>query len=294
MTPRQLFNEIEGLIESGATKFDKRTITAQANMWSFMLQSIKKLELGPQGAILSNRKNLKLLRNIEGELNRKINTKGYKQGLKTFLGTFPTIKSAADKYFSDVPGFNPLQQVLTTNLSLSIEATKNSLAQAGISENVIKPIENLLKQNITGGGSFKDMTEALRTTIIGDERIQGKLQSYSGQITKDALNQFNANNTLASANGLNLEFYIYQGAIQSNSREYCKRRIFEGGWFHIKEIEKTASESWSGKIPGTNASNILINRGGFNCNHQYIPVSIDAVPKDIVERARLKGFILST
>ena len=131
----------------------------------------------------------------------------------------------------------------------------------------------------------------MRTTIIGDSRIQGKLQSYAGQITKDALNQFNANHTLAVANDLNLEFYTYQGALQQDSRDYCKRRIGEGGWFHISEIERTASESWAGKIPGTNGSNILINRGGFNCNHQYIPVSRDAVPKNVLARAKEKGLV---
>jgi len=67
--------------------------------------------------------------------------------------------------------------------------------------------------------------------------------------------------------------------------------VAEGRWFHISEIEETASESWAGKIPGTNASNILINRGGFNCNHQYIPVSADAVPKRVLARAQAKGLI---
>ena len=94
---------------------------------------------------------------------------------------------------------------------------------------------------------------------------------------------------LAVANDLNLEFYTYQGALQQDSRDYCKRRA--GGWFHISEIEKSASESWAGKIPGTNSSNILINRGGFNCNHQYIPVSRDAVPKNVLARAVDQGFV---
>jgi len=62
MTPSQLFNELEALIEQGISKFDKRTVTAQANMWASLFRTIKKLELSELGDILPNRFNLKLLR----------------------------------------------------------------------------------------------------------------------------------------------------------------------------------------------------------------------------------------
>jgi len=37
----------------------------------------------------------------------------------------------------------------------------------------------------------------------------------------------------------------------------------------------------SGMIPGTNADNFKIYRGGYNCGHQLVPVSEVVVPKNI-------------
>jgi hypothetical protein len=39
---------------------------------------------------------------------------------------------------------------------------------------------------------------------------------------------------------------------------------------------------------GTNADNFIVNRGGWNCGHQLIPVREEAVPKAI--RNRVKAF----
>jgi hypothetical protein len=40
----------------------------------------------------------------------------------------------------------------------------------------------------------------------------------------------------------------------------------------VKEVINRFGD-WSGKIPGTNESNFIIYRGGYNCRHQMLPVS---------------------
>jgi len=42
----------------------------------------------------------------------------------------------------------------------------------------------------------------------------------------------------------------------------------------------------SGMIPGTDASNIFIRRGGYNCKHQIRPVNERQVPTDILAKIK--------
>jgi len=291
MTPGEVYTSIESLIGDKTAIFDKGTVTTERAMWVVVFNAIRGLDTDNQGNILPNSNNLRKLRTLQGTAKRGIITKNYRKKVNGFLAGFQELKDISDKYFSQDVDFNPNKHVFKANLNSSIEATKNSLLEAGISENVIKPVENILKQNITAGGSIVDLTDSLRAEILGDSQTQGRLQRYSGQITNDALNQYNANHTLSVANDLGLEFYTYQGLIQTNSRDYCKRRVSEGRWFHIKEIKKTASEVWAGKMKSTTPSTILVNRGGFNCLHQYIPVSTSGVPRRVIQRVRSKGLI---
>jgi hypothetical protein len=65
----------------------------------------------------------------------------------------------------------------------------------------------------------------------------------------------------------------------------------EGGrYYHKKEVEESASLEWAGKIAGTNSSSIFINRGGYQCGHQWLAVDTLGVPKSARDRAQMKGY----
>ena len=159
---------------------------------------------------------------------------------------------------------------------------------SGIDQYVIEPVDKILTQNVTVGGAFDDLTEALKTEILGDAERLGTYERYTTQITRDALNQFNSNYNQSVGNDLGFEFYQYQGGVKSNTRSYCRVRAWK--YYHIKEIQTEIPEDWSGKIPETNSSNILTYRGGYNCRHQYRPVPIQVVPADVKTRAENKGY----
>jgi hypothetical protein len=67
-------------------------------------------------------------------------------------------------------------------------------------------------------------------------------------------------------------------------------------YFHVTEIEywgetpslwntcKTKLHKGGGMIAGTNKTTIFTYRGGWQCNHQIIPVSEKIVPKDVIKR----------
>ena len=47
--------------------------------------------------------------------------------------------------------------------------------------------------------------------------------------------------------------------------------------------------TWDGQIDGTTESTIFTFRGGWNCRHQIIAVSISQVPKSVIDRNIANG-----
>ena len=74
-----------------------------------------------------------------------------------------------------------------------------------------------------------------------------------------------------------------------------------GKIFHNKEIEewgrkpdlwrKTGDCSGGGRAGGTNEVTIFSLLGGYNCLHSLIPMPVEAVPEDVIQRAKSKGYI---
>ena len=148
----------------------------------------------------------------------------------------------------------------------------------------------LLEQGITTGIAFDDLEEAVRLDIVGNDERLGRFERYTKQITRDALNQFSRNYVSSVSSEYGMEWYYYDGSIIDDTRSYCRKRA--GKYFHKKEVEDSASEQWSGKIPGTTKTSIFIYAGGFSCRHAYIPVLINVVPKSVVNRnIRNKNYI---
>jgi hypothetical protein len=292
MNKGETFKGTKNTIDIFSERFNKNVGTRQSNMWTSIFKTIKNLEVDSSGNILPNRVNLKTLRSLRGDISKMIITPQYKKDLSKFLGGFNELKGINDTYYKAIASgtLNANKEVFNAVKNLSIDATKNSLLEAGINNEIIAPVEKILTQNITSGGSFQNLTENLRGQILGTPDKLGTLERYTKQITTDSLNQFNANYNETVSSDLGLEFKYYAGSIKDTSRQYCIDRINEGRFFHKKEVENTANEQWSGKIPGTNASNIVIYRGGFNCGHQWLAVSALATPKNVRDRAESKGF----
>jgi len=286
MGKQSTFIETRDTIERFRERFLKNIESRQRDMWRTIAKTIKNLETDDLGNILPNNKNLKILRTLRGDIKKTIITPQYRKDLKRFLNGFNELKGINDAYYKTIASvtLNANKQVFNTITSIAIDSTNASLLEAGITQEIIAPVEALLTQNITGGGSISDMTEALRSDILGTSEKAGKLARYSKQVSVDSLNQFNANYNKTVSQDLGLEFYFYNGALKETSREYCITRVNDGRYFHRNEVEATANEEWSGKIPGTNSSSIFINRGGFNCGHQWLATDVFSVPKSVIDR----------
>ena len=291
MTPDKTYTEISKTIDLFNNRFMENVASNQEAMWKVIFKTIKNLETNAAGNIIPNTKNLKILRTLRGDLSKVIVSPKYKSDLKEYLGGFNELKGINDVYYSAIASstLNANKNIFKEIVNSSIEATKNSLLNSGIDANVIAPIEKILSQSVTTGGSFTDLVEALRLDILGSPDKLGYLERYTSQITTDSLNQFNANYNIAVSNDLGLEFYYYAGSEKTTSRAYCINQIDKGRYFHKKEVEASAIKDWAGKIPNTNSSTIFVYRGGYRCGHQYLATNTLLVPKDVIDRNIANG-----
>lgn len=300
MTTLQYLSSLESKSDKAINGFLSGVNSAQSGMYNRVLSLIKGLELGPSGNVLSNTSNLKILNQVRSELSKEILTDSYISKVDRFVGSFQGIKSTNDAYFSSLTStFNPGKLVYKDALKTSMQLVSDSLLESGINERVIGPAKQIIADSITGRWSYTDLVENLRTTMKGDPETLGALERYAKQITADSLNQFSANYNQSVSEDLGFEWYLYSGGKRVTSRPFCVK--FSGKYYHKKEIEDfgkgvdvdgggLSRDLLKGRIRGTNASNIFTYRGGYSCQHQFVPVGIDQVPKYVVKRNVEKGY----
>src|SRR5690606_7559739 len=121
------------------------------------------------------------------------------------------------------------------------------------------PLMEILSQNVNQGGSFSGMLDQVRMYIRGDEKVDGRLLSYSRGILRDVLFQFSRGFQQAVTVDLKLVWYKYVGGVIDTTRPFCEAR--NGQYWHKKEIEAWASLDWAGKHRLTTESSIFTLMG---------------------------------
>lgn len=286
MAEKQTSRSVIKITEEAVKKLLSGVVTTQKGILRRVNGLIRNLDIR-NDLILPNQNNIRELRKIRADLPNLVVNPAYQSRVETYLNNFNKIKSENDKfYLSTLPGFNPGKQVYKEVLNSSISLTRNSLTESGINQFVINPMIEILNNGITTGADVFEMEETLRTLVVGDSTRLGGLERYVTQISRDALNQFSSNYTQSISANTGMQWYFYSGTIIDDSRSYCIQRA--GKYFHKKEVENVPQQ-WDGRIPGTNAGNIYTNRGGYNCRHLYMPVLIDVVPKDVIDRNIANG-----
>ncbi|MBS1760647.1 MAG: hypothetical protein JST23_11050 [Bacteroidetes bacterium] len=185
---------------------------------------------------------------------------------------------------------------------MAVESTINALVGQGLSSNVIAPVQKILTDNITTGGSYAKFQEQLQNHILQNETGEGNLQRYTKQITTDAINQYNAQYGETVAQDLQFSWGRYIGSNLTTSREFCVL-LTDKQWVHKSELPEIIKGHIDGTdcklskttglplgmIPDTDADNFKVRRGGYNCGHQFFWVPDSAVPADVKDKFESKN-----
>lgn len=290
------YSDIIKAIEKAVEKFNSKIPAAQKRAYDGIAEELKRLDT-KSGKIKTTVANLKVIQSIKNKLGKLIVTPEYIKDVKEFVAQFNEITKLQNQYWQSVEkDFTP-KPLLREIRKQTIADTIKNLTSSGIGAGIADPIASILRTNITTGGSYAQLTEQLREKMLNTS-TEGSLQKYAKQITTDSLNQYNAQYAQAVSSDLGFEWFAYQGSDIKTTRPFCDA-MTDLRYFHITEIPRLLradnlyytkdgaktkvpiydkTELPHGMIPGTNAANFQINRGGYNCGHQIRPVSEGRVP----------------
>ncbi len=293
------FNKIIKEIKRSLSGFDKSIPRLQSVLYKEMLAEIKRLDIkGDRIAITV--KNLSILTSIKNKLNRLILNKEYVAEVKDFAKAFNEVYKLQFEYWKQIEkGFKP-RPLLKAIRNQAITDTVKSLTTQGISANVSDAIIGILRTNITSGGSYSALASQLRESLVNTPSSKGILDRYVKTVANDSIQQFNRQYTQIVSNDLGYQFYRYMNTDIETTRCWCNA-MTDLNYFHISEVPdlimgkglKCDGESVPiykktglpyGMIEGTNAENVFIRAGGWNCRHSIHPVAVRQVPKAIRDR----------
>lgn len=283
---------------------NKKIPAIQRDIFNALQEELAKLDTAG-ASIKPTVRNLATIARIKNKLQRLILTDEYKAEVKEFVKAFNQVTKLQNEYWRSVePKFKPRALLKQVRVQ-AITDTVNNLTESGLSANVAEPVAEILRSNITTGGSVKELQSQLRESLLNTEN-PGTMEKYVKTITQTSLNQYSATYTSIVSSDLGFVWYRYANTLIETSREFCQSMREENQWFHVSMIpsliraddlyftdDKGARKKVpinsktglpNGFIKGTNAANFLINRGGHNCSHQCQPVSEGIVPKDIRDK----------
>lgn len=171
------------------------------------------------------------------------------------------------------------------------EVIISNLKGQGLSENILKPLENNIRQSILLNKKIEDTIGNLRSLIVEKNIII----KHTDRIVIDSIHQYHGtiNNQIAIDN--KLEWFYYIGSEIENTRPICShiQDTYKGGaikkselkqildiycpagipsedkitYETVNDVKKTAKKG-AGMIDGTTIENFTINRGGYRCRHE--------------------------
>ena len=286
----KIVNALTEILESSVNDFIKAVPGIQDKIFAEVVGLIKDLEVS-NGRIKNNIANIRTIGKIKTQLRKIILSKEYLKNVSKYIKQFDTVSALQNKYFNSLQAEFSAGKVYEEIKLQSIDSALESLTESGITENVIKPIQDILRQNITGGGTITKFVGQMREFITNTDAGDGKLLRYSKQIVTDSINQYNRQYGQIVSDDLGWNWFEYSGSLIKTSREFCVHMV-KKRYVHRSEFTTVLKGDIDGKkiavydktglpyglIAGTDQYNFPVYAGGYQCGHLVRPVPDVVVP----------------
>lgn len=283
MSPQSLAKAIDDLIQETDAAYLIAITRVQDRLYDQVVAVLKDLELDDEGYIKQSAANRKIISRASDKVNEIFNSALYTSAVSNYISIIPKVDKLNVRYFSDISdGFKANRLFLKNLQAETIAAVEQYILRDGLQSQVIGPLSQILNQNVNSGGQFSGFLTQIRDYIKGNDHVEGRAMRYTRTYLRDTVFTYSRTFQQSITNDLGLEFYLYSGGLMDTSRPFCTER--NGQYFSHKEVESWASMEWAGKKSGTTTSSIFLFAGGWNCNHQLIPVSKLIVPKEVIDR----------
>jgi hypothetical protein len=150
---------------------------------------------------------------------------------------------------------------ITKNDAWRIDSVKNAIARAQVrgqsKSSLLKEFENLAEGKQSGVNN------------VGIGKYGTNIQRLAHDATFQSQSQINE---LVQKEG-DLQYFFYVGSLVVDSRPLCRHLVKQSEPTLLSEIPSLIERYPEGLYRGTNKSNFLVYRGGYNCRHFAVPTN---------------------
>lgn len=290
-TVKAIIEEKNARLNSVPDEFLTQVERVQQKIFVELLSLVNTLEQ-KNGSFTTTAKNLSRVALLIEDLRETLAGGEYPVIVQSFIDEFATQKFLSDSYFEQsFPDFSrsPFADAI---LKKSQADARQALLGSPVDSKFLQPIETILTDSISTGATWKDTVLSIREFVEGSEGVDGRLLRHAKGISHDKFAFSDRAYSSAVADELGNDWFLLSGSIIETSRCVCIK--FHEQYFHRKEIQAFArgeglgdckvGDLWAGAVPETNESTIFIYAMGFGCRHNWLPVSVFSVPKNVIVR----------
>lgn len=238
-----------------------------------------------EDGVLLLEENIGVPEQVANEIETVITESGYIEAYNDYIGTYDQQAQNSMNLMRELMDDETMavSGAAAVSLALSKKQAGDLFIRGGLQNNVILPIQNQLEEILGGLGTKTDLIRVLQDSLLTNSERQALLTNLVSTNSIDRYATANAQFNNIQSQSVESIWFTYRGGTVRDSRKFCKQRNRK--FYHEKEIREWGNiKKWQGRKRGTNPGNIFINRGGYNCLHSIMPVSVTRVPKDVLER----------
>jgi len=274
--------------ESYTEKIIKKLLEAMPDLEKELAVAIDKtLNLLKDGEILAPAELQAAYIELDKQVELALTRSGYRKEVNKFVADFVKIQTyngRVHKLVNDITinpkNFNPLLQATAS-------FTVDKMLKDGMRVEFTIPVQQTLAINASGGVNITKAKRAIKAYLEGTNG-EPRLFNYVESTARNSVFQYDGMLNAQISEQYGLTDFIYAGSLLvkekgkdgkplkgTGSRPQCVRWVGKG---RIKGSELPKELAWayangSGMIAGTIPSNFAVNRGGWGCRHQAIPIS---------------------
>lgn len=281
-------SDTDNIIDGAAKNFESKIESLEVLLHKKMEQILLSLS-SKGGKVLNSKENQLFVSQIKTLTTKLLNENGFNDGVKSLLDNLDDLDANALNVQQTLNGINVNKAILNPLKKQFISSTVTSIKEAQINGRFIEPVRQLLFQTIVQGGNIGDAQKRMRDLMLGAKGEKGILSRWAGQVSRDALGQYNGLINQQIRKEHNLKGYIYVGTLVIDSRSQCSRWLNKG-FIPYNELEKEinwALRNGSGMVSSTTKDSFATYRGGYNCRHEAIASNgpIEESPEDVLNKS---------
>ncbi len=279
---QSIINKGDKILLNGSSDLVNGMYSIELLVYAALMEIFDTVDI-TNGKLATNPKAEEFLSLLDYKIYQTLKKSGYPVLVSDFIGNYDKItENVRDLHQSLGNGIINLKDINSVK-RLEVQKTIQNLTEQGMYKDFIAPVREGLYRNIMFGATVGETEEFIKSYVVSTKTKNSKLTQYVGQVSTDALHQYDGSVNQVAKQSLGLNATQYVGSLIEDSRAQCMK------WVSMsiikdenlkEEIEwalnggRYSNKKCSGMIEGTTTDNFCINRGGYRCRHRAFPILV--------------------